>query len=91
MENWAPAPTSSWSGGGTVGGWGAIPARAGRPGVVLVEARTLGQGASSRAAGMVRAQGGTETAVRLACSAATSTSGQRDRSRSTPALSCRAT
>ena len=33
--------------------------------VVLLEARTLGDGASSRAAGMVRAQGGTETAIRL--------------------------
>ena len=33
--------------------------------MVLVEAGTLGQGASSRAAGMVRAQGGTPTAVRL--------------------------
>jgi sarcosine oxidase subunit beta len=31
----------------------------------VIEAGTLGQGASSRAAGMVRAQGGTETAVRL--------------------------
>ena len=33
--------------------------------MVLVEAGTLGKGASSRAAGMVRAQGGTEAAVRL--------------------------
>jgi sarcosine oxidase subunit beta len=33
--------------------------------VVLLERETLGQGASSRAAGMVRAQGGTEAAVRL--------------------------
>ena len=33
--------------------------------VVLLEAGTLGKGASSRAAGMVRAQGGTEHAVRL--------------------------
>ena len=33
--------------------------------MLLVEQRTLGAGASSRAAGMVRAQGGTEPAVRL--------------------------
>ena len=33
--------------------------------VVLLEANTLGEGASSRAAGMVRAQGGTEPAIRL--------------------------
>jgi sarcosine oxidase subunit beta len=32
---------------------------------VLVDAGTLGKGASGRAAGMVRAQGGTETAIRL--------------------------
>ena len=32
---------------------------------MLLEASTLGEGASSRAAGMVRAQGGTETAIRL--------------------------
>jgi sarcosine oxidase subunit beta len=52
-------------GGGTVGGWtAAMLAAAGRR-VVLVEADTLGNGASSRAAGMVRAQGGTEAAIRL--------------------------
>ena len=52
-------------GGGTVGAWTAcFLAEAGRS-VVLVEAGTLGSGASSRASGMVRAQGGTETAVRL--------------------------
>ena len=33
--------------------------------VVLLEAATLGDGASSRAAGMVRAQGGTEPAIKL--------------------------
>ena len=33
--------------------------------MVLLERDTLGQGASARAAGMVRAQGGTEAAVRL--------------------------
>ena len=53
-------------GGGTVGAWTAVLlAESGLPNVVLLEARTLGDGASSRAAGMVRAQGGTETAIRL--------------------------
>ena len=53
-------------GGGTVGAWTAVLlAESGVPNVVLIEARTLGDGASSRAAGMVRAQGGTETAIRL--------------------------
>src|SRR3954447_6791094 len=52
-------------GGGTIGTWTAWNlARAGLD-VVLLERETLGQGASSRAAGMVRAQGGTEAAVRL--------------------------
>jgi sarcosine oxidase subunit beta len=53
-------------GGGTVGAWTAVLLAEGGVGhVVLLEARTLGDGASSRAAGMVRAQGGTETAIRL--------------------------
>lgn len=53
-------------GGGTVGAWTAVQlAERGAGRVVLIEARTLGDGASSRAAGMVRAQGGTETAIRL--------------------------
>ena len=53
-------------GGGTVGAWCAwFLKRAGLAHVVLLEERTLGSGASSRAAGMVRAQGGTEAAVRL--------------------------
>ena len=53
-------------GGGTVGAWTAVLlAERGVGNVVLLEARTLGHGASSRAAGMVRAQGGTETAIRL--------------------------
>jgi sarcosine oxidase subunit beta len=52
-------------GGGTIGAWTAcFLAEAGRR-VVLVEADTLGSGASRWAAGMVRAQGGTETAIRL--------------------------
>ena len=53
-------------GGGTVGSWTAVLlAESGVKSVVLLEASTLGEGASSRAAGMVRAQGGTETAIRL--------------------------
>jgi sarcosine oxidase subunit beta len=53
-------------GGGTIGAWTAYLLRqAGVDRVLLVEAETLGKGASSRAAGMVRAQGGTEAAVRL--------------------------
>ena len=53
-------------GGGTVGAWTAVQlAERGVGRVVLLEAKTLGEGASSRAAGMVRAQGGTETAIRL--------------------------
>ena len=53
-------------GGGTVGAWTAVQlAERGVENVVLLEARTLGDGASSRAAGMVRAQGGTETAIVL--------------------------
>jgi sarcosine oxidase, subunit beta len=53
-------------GGGTVGAWTAVLlAESGVPNVVLLEARTLGDGASSRAAGMVRAQGGTEAPIVL--------------------------
>lgn len=53
-------------GGGTIGAWAAwFLHRSGIGDVVLLERDTLGQGASSRAAGMVRAQGGTEEAVRL--------------------------
>jgi sarcosine oxidase, subunit beta len=53
-------------GGGTVGGWCAyFLRRAGLSRVVLLEKRTLGQGASSRAAGIVRTQGGTPWAVQL--------------------------
>lgn len=53
-------------GGGTVGAWTAVLlAEASAGTVILIEAATLGDGASSRAAGMVRAQGGTETAIRL--------------------------
>src|SRR4051794_31068818 len=53
-------------GGGTIGAWTAwFLRRSGVGDVVLLERETLGQGASARAAGMVRAQGGTEAAVRL--------------------------
>ena len=53
-------------GGGTVGAWTAVLlAESGVKQVILLEAATLGEGASSRAAGMVRAQGGTEAAIRL--------------------------
>src|ERR1700733_8920591 len=53
-------------GGGTVGAWCAYFLRkAGLGEVVLIEKGVLGQGASSRAAGVVRVQGGTPEAVRL--------------------------
>jgi sarcosine oxidase, subunit beta len=53
-------------GGGTLGAWCAyFLRRAGLGRVVLVEKGYLGQGASSRAAGVVRTQGGTPDAVRL--------------------------
>ena len=52
-------------GGGTVGGWCAYFLRQDGLRVILVEKGQLGQGASSRAAGVVRAQGGTPEAVRL--------------------------
>src|SRR5215467_6497713 len=53
-------------GGGTIGAWCAYFLRkAGLARVVLLEKGLLGQGASSRAAGVVRMQGGTPEAVRL--------------------------
>ncbi|MCW2515313.1 MAG: sarcosine oxidase subunit beta [Mycobacterium sp.] len=53
-------------GGGTVGAWTAVLlAESGVAKVILLESATLGDGASSRAAGMVRAQGGTEPAIKL--------------------------
>src|SRR3984957_21027517 len=53
-------------GGGTVGGWcSAFLGLAGAGKVIVIERSLLGRGASSRAAGMVRAQGGTEAAVKL--------------------------
>ncbi|MFI5065724.1 MAG: NAD(P)/FAD-dependent oxidoreductase [Streptosporangiales bacterium] len=53
-------------GGGTVGAWCAYFLRSDGLRVILLEQGALGQGASSRAAGVVRAQGGTPEAVRLA-------------------------
>ena len=54
-------------GGGAIGGWCSCFARdAGARRVVVLERATVGSGASSRAAGIVRAQGGTRTAVDLA-------------------------
>jgi sarcosine oxidase subunit beta len=53
-------------GGGTIGAWCAYFLRQSGVGrVILLEKRTLGQGASSRAAGIVRTQGGTKWAVLL--------------------------
>lgn len=53
-------------GGGTIGGWAAWFARTdGLERVVVVERGLVGAGASSRAAGMVRAQGGSPEAIAL--------------------------
>jgi sarcosine oxidase subunit beta len=53
-------------GAGTVGGWASVFAReSGARRVVVLEAATVGSGASSRAAGIVRAQGGTPETVAL--------------------------
>ncbi len=66
-------------GGGTIGAWAAwFLRRSGLDEVVLLERETLGQGASSRAAGMVRAQGGTEAAVRLGMFSREFYAGQQD-------------
>jgi glycine/D-amino acid oxidase-like deaminating enzyme len=53
-------------GAGTIGGWASVfGAEAGLGRVVVLEAGLAGDGASSRAAGIVRAQGGTPEAVAL--------------------------
>jgi FAD dependent oxidoreductase len=66
-------------GGGTVGAWCAwFLRRAGLARVVLIEKGYLGQGASSRAAGVVRVQGGTPEAVRLSSWSRRFYLGQRD-------------
>ncbi len=54
-------------GAGTVGTWAGVFAREqGAERVLVLDAATAGDGASSRAAGIVRSQGGTVTAVDLA-------------------------
>jgi glycine/D-amino acid oxidase-like deaminating enzyme len=66
-------------GGGTVGAWCAyFLRRAGLARVVLIEKGFLGEGASSRAAGVVRVQGGTPEAVRLSSWSRRFYLGQRD-------------
>jgi sarcosine oxidase subunit beta len=53
-------------GAGTIGGWASVFAKElGAERVVVLEAGEAGQGASSRAAGIVRAQGGTPETVAL--------------------------
>lgn len=53
-------------GAGTVGGWASVfAAEQGAGRVVVLEAGVVGQGASSRAAGQVRAQGGTPETMQL--------------------------
>jgi sarcosine oxidase subunit beta len=53
-------------GAGTIGGWASYFARlGGAERVIVIERGRAGDGASSRAAGMVRAQGGTPTTVAL--------------------------
>jgi len=53
-------------GAGTVGGWASYFARtSGADRVIVIDRGRVGEGASSRAAGMVRAQGGTPTTVSL--------------------------
>src|ERR671923_1607867 len=53
-------------GAGTIGGWASVFAKErGAERVIVVEKGVAGQGASSRAAGVVRAQGGTPETVAL--------------------------
>jgi sarcosine oxidase subunit beta len=53
-------------GAGTIGGWASVFAReAGAGRVIVLERGLIGMGASSRAAGIVRAQGGTPATVAL--------------------------
>jgi sarcosine oxidase subunit beta len=66
-------------GGGTVGGWASVFARKlGAKRVVVVEKGVVGQGASGRAAGVVRAQGGTPETVALGRWSTAFYRGQRD-------------
>jgi sarcosine oxidase subunit beta len=67
-------------GGGTVGGWASVFAReAGLGRVVVLEREQVGSGASGRAAGMVRAQGGSPDTVRLGSWSIDFYRGQADR------------
>jgi sarcosine oxidase subunit beta len=67
-------------GAGTIGGWAAVFAReAGVRDVVVLEREQAGAGASGRAAGMVRAQGGTPDTVRLGSWSIGFYGSQRDR------------
>ena len=67
-------------GAGTIGGWASVFAReAGAKRVIVLERETAGSGASSRAAGMVRAQGGTPDTVRLGRWSIDFYEGQRER------------
>ncbi len=67
-------------GAGTVGGWASwFAAKSGARRVVVLERDLVGQGASSRAAGIVRAQGGTPATVALGQFSIAFYKGQRDR------------
>lgn len=67
-------------GAGTVGGWASwFAATSGARRVVVLERDLVGQGASSRAAGIVRAQGGTPATVALGQFSIAFYQGQRDR------------
>ena len=67
-------------GAGTVGGWASVLAReAGLGRVVVIDREAVGMGASSRAAGMVRAQGGSPDTVRLGTWSIDFYQGQRER------------
>jgi sarcosine oxidase, subunit beta len=67
-------------GAGTVGGWASVFARSlGAAKVVVLERGRAGEGASSRAAGIVRAQGGTPTTVELGRWSIDFYRGQRER------------
>ena len=52
-------------GAGTIGGWASVFAAEAGARTVVIERDLAGEGASSRAAGIVRAQGGTPTTVAL--------------------------
>jgi sarcosine oxidase subunit beta len=67
-------------GAGTIGGWASVFARErGAERVVVLERGEAGQGASSRAAGIIRAQGGTPETVALGMWSIAFYRSQRDR------------